>query len=63
MKHRWEKTCPFCLLTKITVHPPRGLPWREWRTKDGRHLIGTNVPHACVAATKVTEKPEEVQAL
>lgn len=28
---RTERTCPRCGLVKITVHPPHGLPWREWR--------------------------------
>lgn len=60
---RTEKTCPFCLLVKITVHPPRGLPWREWRTKDGRQLIGGNTPHGCIGAAKVSPQPQEVQSI
>lgn len=57
---RTERTCPFCSLTKITVHPSRGLPWREWRLKDGRQLVGGNTPHGCVAAEKVSAAPSEV---
>ena len=60
---RTEKTCPFCMLVKITVHPPRGLPWREWRTKDGRQLFGTIVPHGCIASAKVSAPPTEVPAI
>lgn len=26
-----ERVCTACGLTKITVHPPKGIPWREWR--------------------------------
>jgi hypothetical protein len=36
---RTEKTCAACGLVKITVHPPRGLPWREWRTKAGKGWV------------------------
>lgn len=46
---RTERTCPFCGLVKITVHYAQGLPQREWRTKDGRQLIGGNTPFGCVA--------------
>lgn len=46
---RTERQCAFCGLFRITVHPPHGLAWREWRTKDGRQLIGGNTPHGCVA--------------
>lgn len=27
---RTLRSCLFCDLTKITVHPPSGLAWREW---------------------------------
>ena len=26
-----ERECQFCGLIRITVHPPQGFPWREWR--------------------------------
>lgn len=26
-----ERACEHCGLIKITVHPPQGLPYREWR--------------------------------
>ena len=32
---RTEKTCPRCLIVKVTVHPPQGFPWREWRHANG----------------------------
>lgn len=41
---RTEKTCPKCRMVKITVHPPRGFPWHEWRTKDGKTWQGTSTP-------------------
>jgi len=28
-----ERTCANCELVKITVHPPQGYPWREWRDR------------------------------
>ena len=46
---RTEKTCANCLLVKITVHPVRGLPWREWRTKEGKGWVGDSTP-PCVEA-------------
>lgn len=57
---RTEKKCPWCGLVKITVHPAHGLAWREWRLKDGRQLIGGNVPHGCVSER--VEKPKVVEA-
>jgi hypothetical protein len=41
---RTEKTCPACGMVKITVHPARGLPWREWRTKGGKVWVGDTTP-------------------
>ncbi len=32
-RERNERACLRCGLVKITVIPPQGLPWREWRTK------------------------------
>lgn len=45
---RTERECMFCGLTKITVHPPVGMPWREWRTRGGEILRGAATPE-CVA--------------
>lgn len=45
---RTERACIFCGLVKITVHPPSGLPWREWRTKDGMVAQLTATP-PCLA--------------
>lgn len=39
-----ERMCVFCGLVKITVHPSHGLPWREWRTRNGGVMIGAKVP-------------------
>lgn len=44
---RTERVCIWCGLVKITVHPPQGLPWREWRTRNGGVMIGARVPR-CV---------------
>ncbi|MPZ58455.1 MAG: hypothetical protein GEU91_18575 [Rhizobiales bacterium] len=41
---RTERTCVLCTMVKITVHPPQGLPWREWRTFDGKVWHGTATP-------------------
>jgi hypothetical protein len=41
-----ERVCLACRLTKITVHPPNGLPWRAWRTVGGTRTdkIGATPP-------------------
>jgi hypothetical protein len=41
---RTERICVLCGLVKITIHPPRGLPWREWRTRAGRTWQGVATP-------------------
>ena len=41
---RTERDCIHCAMTKITVHPVQGLPWREWRTKNGDLWVGTATP-------------------
>ena len=30
-----ERVCELCGLIKITVHQPRGFPYRAWRTRGG----------------------------
>lgn len=39
-----ERACTICGMVKITVHPPYGLPWREWRTRTGGVMIGGATP-------------------
>lgn len=41
---RTERVCTHCSMVKITVHPPHGDPWREWRTKDGKVWRGEATP-------------------
>lgn len=41
---RTERTCALCKIVKITVHPPVGNAWREWRTKDGMTAVLTMTP-------------------
>jgi hypothetical protein len=41
---RTERTCAVCWLVKITVHPPYGDAWREWRTRDGGLWQGSDTP-------------------
>ncbi|HLH95031.1 MAG TPA: hypothetical protein VKW08_07925 [Xanthobacteraceae bacterium] len=62
-RHRWgepvrlpdrtERTCAHCGLVKITMHPPHGLPWREWRHRNGASIPLTNTP-PCLAAAEET---------
>lgn len=59
---RTEKTCPFCLTVKITVHPPHGYPWRLWRQKGGEDFIAAATP-PCIEAAQFVDKPSEVPAL
>lgn len=45
---RSERICDRCGLVKITVHPPQGLPYRQWRTPGGLVLPALAMP-CCVA--------------
>jgi hypothetical protein len=51
---RTEKKCPVCGLVKITVHPPHGFPWREWRRKGGERVYGQATP-PCIDAAPAGE--------
>lgn len=39
-----ERTCQKCGLVRITVHPPQGLPWLEWRTRDAGQMQLSSTP-------------------
>jgi hypothetical protein len=43
-----ERTCMKCPLVKITVHPPQGGGWREWRWGDAPSQFIDVVTPACV---------------
>lgn len=47
---RTERRCVRCGMVKITVHPPQGLPWREWRTAAGERWQGHLTP-PCLAGS------------
>lgn len=57
-RHRWgdparlidrtERTCAHCGLVKITVHPPHGYPWREWRHRDSPVRIALTTTPPCL---------------
>lgn len=51
-----ERTCALCGMVKITVHPPQGFPWREWRTREGKPWQDENTP-PCLN----TETPETLE--
>jgi hypothetical protein len=51
---RTERTCAICGMVKVTVHPPHGDAWREWRTKAGAVWQGTSTP-PCVHAAEPVE--------
>lgn len=38
-----ERVCELCGLIKVTMHPPAGLPWREW-WKDGQQIHCSTTP-------------------
>jgi hypothetical protein len=44
-----ERTCKRCKLVKITVHPPEGGGWREWRWGDGGCQFADRVMPECGA--------------
>jgi hypothetical protein len=39
-----ERTCTRCHLVRVTVHPPRGFPWLEWRGRDGNQVQLSTTP-------------------
>jgi len=40
-----ERACVICGMIKITVHPPHGFPWREWRhPKSDRQFPAEHTP-------------------
>lgn len=45
---RTERACERCGLVKITVHPPYGFPFRQWRTVAGEKWQGELTP-PCIA--------------
>lgn len=60
---RNECDCLLCGLTKITIIPPHGWPWREWRTKDGAIWKGQATPPCIEAVAPVNlNEVREVEA-
>lgn len=47
-----ERTCARCGLVRVTVHPPGGFPWREWRPKDGPQIRLSTTP-PCVGESEI----------
>lgn len=40
-----ERDCKHCTLVRVTVHPPNGLAWREWRnTRQGIQFTADGTP-------------------
>lgn len=54
---RHERTCIQCGMTRITVIPPVGWPWHEWRTKDGPVWVGEATPPCLFVVVKQVAKP------
>ena len=52
---RHERTCLQCGMTRITVVPPHGYPWHEWRTRDGQVWVGEATPPCLFGALKAVE--------
>jgi hypothetical protein len=59
---RTERHCEHCGLVKITVHPPSGIPWREWRTRDGRMWVGEATPPCLAQAAALKRRALECDA-
>lgn len=57
---RTEKDCEHCGLVKVTVHPPQGLPRREWRHWNGQTFVCEQTP-PCVPTRAVSDVPMQVQ--
>lgn len=47
-----ERTCLWCGLVKITVHPPQGLPWREWRHPSNPQQFAMAATPPCQAGAR-----------
>jgi cytochrome c5 len=52
---RNERTCMNCHMVKITVIPPHGYPWTQWRTRDGQVWVGEATP-PCIVVPKAAAK-------
>ena len=52
---RNERDCLHCGMTRITVIPPHGYPWHEWRTRDGQVWVGEATPPCLFGALKAVE--------
>jgi len=50
---RTERACERCGVIKITVHPPEGFPWQEWRLPSGDKWPGAGRPLCLPVAEKV----------
>jgi 2-polyprenyl-6-methoxyphenol hydroxylase-like FAD-dependent oxidoreductase len=53
---RTERTCAYCGIIKVTVHPVQGFAWREWRTKAGAKWQAEYTPR-CVAVGDAAQVP------
>lgn len=64
---RTERPCERCGLIKITVRPPDGRPWREWRLMEGgSRIIHPTLPMECSGPAEpeiVSETTAEVIAI
>jgi hypothetical protein len=58
---RTYRVCEYCNLTKITVIPPHGFPWREWITADGIKSRGERTP-PCDSTVEAMPKPRKARA-
>lgn len=45
---RRERTCTKCGLVRITMIPPHGLAWREWRHPKWEHSVKLGATPPCV---------------
>lgn len=52
-----ERTCVHCSLVKITVHPPRGYPWREWRHPQSAAQFPAEHTPPCIAGGTSEVRP------
>lgn len=52
---RNEKRCLQCGITRVTVIPPHGHPWHEWRTKTGAVYPGEATPPCIIPTPALAE--------
>ena len=55
-----ERTCGLCKIVRITVHPPQGFPWREWRHPNSDVQFACEHTPPCKGSTKEETNDQQI---